>query len=337
MQQDSLDSTIYRVFENFDGDYRTISEHVSTIFDGAQQARFQTEQTMDFIQSWEKPDGQISGRPSITALVFYALQRLGFTAEDKSLVLPCLAVSVLAEIENNLAYHNNAHYFKVTLHAVRLVFAHNRIFKGTRSCLGKPEMAMVVAAAAMHDLGHRGESNIIDRKYHAARLEIRSFDYASPYLRQCGFNDSMLDDIKIMLYTTDASPFGDPISPSNQMRAAYEYHYGTSDADEDLNLGDDLKVLEEREMLCMLCMLLHEADLMNSCGVSYEFTCHESILIGREMGKDFASPEDTLLFLTMICWRGMVSDAAKFLAGENFAVIYDRVRQDFQNGNKPYR
>ena len=196
---------------------------------------------------------------------------------------------------------------------------------------------MLLAAAAIHDIGHKGESNIIDRKYYSGKTELRSFDYAYPYLKAAGFYKSMLEDIRIMLHTTDASPFGDPISPSNQMRAAYEYHYGTSDSEEDLVLSDDLKILESREKLCLMCLILHEADIMNSSGVSYDVTKRESVSIAREIGMSNAMPEDTLLFLTLICGRGMVSDAAKFLAGTNFSNIYDDVLQDFRNGNKPYK
>lgn len=300
------------------------------LFD-AQNIKSVNQLCIDLIKSWNKN----SNSPSLWILAFLALCHFDFNQSDIILIRLVLMACILGELPHTLPYHNTLHFRKVLLHTIRMIQAHNYIYRDTINKFSKTKIASLLIAAAIHDLGHDGKGNIIDRKYIPARMEKNAFAQASPYLRFSGASEIMLNDIKVMLMTTDVSPFGDPISPSSQLRQVYEYHFGTGN-EEVLELTEDFKVLEERPELCLLAMILHEADIFNSAALDYEVTKHESILISREIGKEQTTPEDVMLFLTTICHGSLISDAARFLGEEKFEEIYQRAEKDFKNGNHPY-
>jgi len=140
--------------------------------------------------------------------------------------------------------------------------------------------------------------------------------------------------------TTDISPLGDPISPVNQLRKAYEYHFGMEEEkvdEEEAILSEELSALMENSHLCLLSVMLQEADIMNSAGVDYDIARYESIAVSEEIGLSQSLPEDTLLFLETICNGKMLSDAGRFLCEKNLETIIGRVLEDYRSGNKPYQ
>lgn len=291
---------------------------------------YQTEQAVNLITS--------SGESgfSILDLCSEALKFFDFEDErDQKLNMAVFTAAALSDVPNGLSYHNNFHFFKVVLHVVRMISAHNFIFEGGKHALNKEDVAQLLIAACIHDLGHNGKGNIIDRKYSMAATEMRSYGYALPFLEKCNLDKVFLEDIKFLLFCTDASPFGDPISPSMQLRRSYNYHFGDEDMSDDLMLSSELSVLENREDLVLKCMLLHEADLMNSLGVSYDLTVAESIAVSCEIGTD-PTPEGTLLFFEKNCENDFFSDSGRFLGQENFRRIRLQVLKDYNAGNKPY-
>ena len=318
------------VLTEFDDQYLRALDDIDYIFGGQDDVACQTEETINLLKKWEQKDYPVC----MAAIIAASAEKLGFSEQDY--ISPLLMASVLAGVPNAQEYHNNLHFRKVVLHVVRMIVVHNKIFAGTRNILDKKKMAMLMIAAAIHDLGHKGEGNIIDRKYHMAKVEQRSFDIAQPYLKATGLSGDILQDIRIMLMATDASPFGDPISPTNQARRAFEYHYGSAEEENGLDLAGDLEILEKRSDLSLLCLMLHEADIMNSAGVSYEITRGESIAISKEIGREHALPEDTLLFLEKICASQMLSDAARYLGDDNLKAILQSVVADYENGNRSY-
>lgn len=251
-------------------------------------------------------------------------------------VFPVLASAVLGEVENGLTYHNNSHFRKVLFHVIRLIAAHNHIFENSNLVLDEQKIALLLACACAHDLGHSAQGNFENRKYVFAAQERRSFGYVKPFLLDLGFTSSMCDDVYMMIVTTDVTPFGDPLSPANQLRSAYEYHFGTSEYDDNIQLRSELRDLQENSKLCLLSMLLHEADLMNSSGVDYDITIEESRKISQEIGKSITRPEDTYLFLKVICHERMITDAAQLIAGENIRRIISRICEDIQRGIQSY-
>ncbi|PCI56828.1 MAG: hypothetical protein COB36_00710 [Alphaproteobacteria bacterium] len=329
---DTFDYVSYK----FDDHYQRALVDLEYIFSDNTDAIYQTEQTVLLLDKWAKSDDPVS----IFSVVAAALKYFNFSSEQgENDTLPTLMAAMLADVPNILDYHNNRHFCKVVLHTIRMIVTHNNIWPSGQNYLDNSKTSLLIAAAAIHDLGHQGGGNIIDRKYHMAQVERRSYDLVYPYLNAAGFSEDTLNDMKVMLTTTDVSPFGDPISPVSQMRRAYEFHYGSADEMGDhaaLMLSDDLSVLADRSVLCLMCLILHEADIMNSAAVDYDITCHESVSVSRELGLSHALPEGTLLFLERICAGKMLSDSARYLGAANLAKILQRVMEDYKSGNKSY-
>ncbi len=307
---------------------------ISYISESLDNLNFQTHNTMALIHEWnDAPEGVFA-----VDLCRQILSLFGFSDErDEGLCSAVLVAAALADVPNDLPYHNELHSKKVIFHAARMISAHNFIFSGGPRAFNKDFIAKMLISACIHDLGHTGHGNIEDRQYHMAKMEEGSFNLARPYLESLGVCDSMMADIRVMLIGTDASPFGDPISPSQQIRRAYAYHFGDDDdLDDDLKLSDTLEILLERDDLALMCMILHEADLMNSIGVDYEMTVQESIAVSLEIGGD-ATPEDTLLFLEKTCCDELYTDSGRYLGQKNLDVIKAKLLDDYKEGNKVYR
>ncbi len=220
----------------------------------------------------------------------------------------------------------------------RLIMAHNHIFGNTSNALTPDKVALLLVASAIHDLGHDGTGNIIDRKYILARTEKRSFEIIKPALTECGLSKKVLDDLLLLLMATDVSPFGDSLSPANQVRAAYELHFGDHEEEdgEELELSEEFEELRQRPVLCVMALMLHEADIMNSAGLDYDTTKKESCAISLEIGRKNALPEDTLLFLNKICNEEMRSTAAQLVGAKAMDDIRNKIKEDFKNGNASY-
>ena len=342
VDRDVLFATLDKISNDFDDDYTRALADLQYIFSENKDVVYQTAQTVSLLRRWSEAETSVSTFSVVAA----GLKYFGFSSDksdkDHGYILSTLMAAVLADVPNDLDYHNNLHFRKVVLHIIRMISAHNDIWSSGQNHLNKNSVSLLIAAAAIHDLGHEGDGNIIDRKYHMAQVERRSYGLAYPYLKAAGFSEETLGDMNIMLTTTDVSPFGDPISPASQMRRAYEFHYGSDDGvSEDnenstLMLSDDLKILGDRGILCLMCLMLHEADIMNSAAVDYDITCGESVSVSRELGLTQALPEGTLLFLERICSGQMLSDSARYLGSANLAKILECVMKDYKDGNKSY-
>lgn len=326
-----LQQTSDACFDDFEAQYQKCLLVLSYIFDDEGNVEHQTDKTAELLNQW--PSGEDSFI-SIPAVVSVALKE--FDIKDDVLIRSAIMAAVLSEIKNDLPYHNNMHFRKVVIHTLRLIHTHNKIFEDTSSCFNEDQIVSMIIAACIHDLGHRGQGNLFDRKYHFAKTELYSFELAKPSLKECGLSENLLQDIRTMVICTDVSPFGDPISPVRQLRRAFEYHFGSDEKNIDLDLCSDLLVLKQRSDLCLMSMMLHEADIFNSAGMSYESTVQETIAINQEIDQPRALPEETLLFLDVICDAGFLSDSAQVLGQKNLENIRRKVMDDFKSGNKSY-
>ncbi|MGB0720286.1 MAG: hypothetical protein ACPGRX_07420, partial [Bdellovibrionales bacterium] len=147
----------------------------------------------------------------------------------------------------------------------------------------------------------------------------------------------LLAPLKVMLLTTDVSPLGDPTNPAGQMKAAYRYHFlGEHSRTHALNLSDDLAVLEKDPSLTTMCLILHEADLAPSAGLTYAMTQYETALFRAEIVGDAGKPSHVVDFLDQICGRRMLSDAGQKLFATNMARIYALAEQDMKDGDEGF-
>ena len=144
ISQEELEKTLVQALNIFPEKYKKLEEQIGFLSRHTDDSGFQTQETQKVMTLW----AQNGEPPTMLALMFYALEMFEFDAQEDGLIIPCLVAAVLGEVKNNLAYHNNLHFCKVVFHTMRLIIAHNRIFKETRQLFDKSEIAMLLAAAA---------------------------------------------------------------------------------------------------------------------------------------------------------------------------------------------
>lgn len=324
--------TLKQICKTFEKDFQALENEASFLFSVEGDSDDLTRQSADLLRKWA-----VAGSPSLTALSIFALEHFGIKPPE-DLVQAVLISSVLGEVENELSYHNNMHYRKVLVNVIRLVTMHNYIYEGTARSFDVNQIGQLIIGACIHDLGHDGLGNTIKGVFTQGRLEKLSFDLITPYLRAVGYNeDKRLADLRVMLLCTEVTPLDDPGNPMNQMKAAYRYHYlGDDTKTHTLNLDKDIAELQTNPHLTMMCLILHEADIATSAGLTYDVTKYETSIYMREIGTKHARPQHVIDFLNQICQRKFLSDAAQRLYAGNLARIYALAQADVQAGDELY-
>lgn len=311
-------------------DMEVVGEEISFLYGDNKNIDDQTEQTIALFHQWH--------RRGAFANSFSALAAMGVDALDiepeEGLLDALLCAAVLADIENDPPYHSNLHFREVFFQTLRLIKTHNSIYTGTSQVFSDDDAAMLLIAAAIHDLGHTGQGNSVEGVHYPAWLEIRSFELAQPYLEGCGLRKSQLHKIRTMLVATDVSPIGSEDSPMWQMKRAYAYHFQPEKKHYKPILSEGLLMLEGDPVLARMAMLLHEADISISAGLSYDVTQYETALLWEEMGRHEARPSDILNFLELVCQRHFYSDAGKRLFGTNIARIHALAQEAVNQGDE---
>ncbi|NCT41430.1 MAG: hypothetical protein GW778_07210 [Alphaproteobacteria bacterium] len=274
--------------------------------------------------------------PSLLSLCIFLLEHLAVkpSPDDANMLI---VSAILGQIHNEPAYHNDMHFRKVLSQAIRLIIVNNDIYEGTSRALDTKQICTLLSAACIHDLDHDGQGNVVKGIHIEGRAEKHSYNIVKPYLAAAGCDDETLKTLLTMLLTTDVSPLDDPTNPMMQMKAAYRFHFlGEKIKAHSLNLSTDIRALEKDPALTTLCMLLHEADIATSAGVTYDVTKYETTLIMEEFKDDKAYPSDVVTFLDQVCHRRFLSAAALKLYAGNMARICALAEQDVKNGNEAY-
>lgn len=330
----ALQAALEQVSASLARDLKILEKEGDFLFPARRQENFQllTVENVDALRRWN-----LSGEcPSLVALCAYACDHFDITRPD--LVYPLLMAGVLGEVENDLIYHNNMHYRKVLMQAMRLCSVHNDIYEGTVRAFDEEQRALLLIAACIHDLGHDGNGNMIKGVFFKNRMERLSFEFAKPFLEQAGLADTeALEKLAVMLLCTDVTPLNSPMNPVNQMKSAYRFHFLGDDKKMDsLNLAKDLRVLQKDKKLTMMSLILHEADVGTSAGLGYEVTQYETALYRKEVCDDEARPHHIVDFLHNICQRSMLSEAAQKLYAANLARTLILAEEAVKNGDEPF-
>lgn len=332
VDQKDLRMALERVSAHLERDLESLRPHTDFIFSTRREIEGLTDENAELLRRWHlMGDG-----PSLAALAVTGLTQ--FAIADKNLILAALTAAVLGEVKNDLAYHNNMHYRKVLLQTLRMIAAHNDIYNGTSRAFAPAQCALLIIAACIHDLGHDGLGNTVKGVFEPGRLERRSIDLATPYLKAAGLTDpDMLGMLRVMILSTEVTPLGDPTNAMSQMKAAYRYHYlGDRSKTHTLNLDPDVSRLQHDPQLAMMSLVLHEADIATSAGLTYAVTKFETTIYMREIKKEDACPQHVIDFLNQICQRRMLSDAAQRLYAANMARIYALAEDDVHMGDVPF-
>lgn len=326
-----LASVCDTVTAKWQADYHLLNTTLPGILDVNLSVTESTQATHDFLA--EISFGQA---PSLTACVAYVADFIGLNLTpdlQQSLILAAL----LGDVENTVPYHNNGHYLKVLLQTVRLAVAHNTLFTGTDQALNNENGLLLMIAACIHDLGHDGTGNMFRGVFKQSRLELQSIDIIQPYLTASGLDEKHMDALRVMILSTDVTPVNDAANPMNQMKAAYRFHFrGDKDKVDSLHLDASMRPLQKDEKLTLMSLILHEADIATSAGITYEVTQYETILYRDEICEDEAKPIHVVDFIDNICRRTFLTDAGQRLFGANLARIYAQASEAAKNGNEAF-
>lgn len=275
------------------------------------------------------------GCPTSTAMISQAIRHFGLDPDDK-IVRATFVCAVLAELPNDLEYHGNDHYRKVLFHTIRLLALHNRQADDDKK-LDDGQLALTMAAACIHDLGHPGGDNAKEGVYAPGLMEQKSFDYARPYLEAAGLNAEQIGQMETIVFCTDITFFAGDNSPCARMKKIYKHYFWHDDSEDvTMMMMGKLRRYEDNPLLVLMAMLLHEADIGTSAGLSYERTIAETVSFLRERNITQAGPKTVIAFLRDQLGETMFTDAGKQLFGPAMAQVIEQAAQDILAGKESF-
>lgn len=274
-------------------------------------------------------------RASTTSILSFALEST--EVEDPGLIRLVLGAGLLADIPHNLPYHGTRHFRKVVFHMLRFIFAFDHIENAELNNLNNNQKALLLCAAAVHDLGHDGGGNVRGVSYEMAYLEKRSYEIARTFLSVLNVSSSFFDDLETLLFATDTSMAARGNSPADQIRLLYMHHFSNGDFVVSLdNIHAPLVELKDDEQLALLCVLMHEADIFNSAAVDYSVMIEEAKNVFAEIGYDHVRPSNCLDFFESTCHGRLYTKVSRYLGQDVFDEILMRVRDDVAKGDAHY-
>lgn len=327
-----LDQAITQTLHFLDEHLQSLHKNAIALLKSGEKAQAATDDIESIFHQWHLDKNP----PSLLSMCLFLIEEMDLTLDPDDANMLIVA-AILGQVHNEPSYHNDMHFRKVLAQTMRMIINNNVIFEGTSRAFGGKDICKLLTAACIHDIGHDGKGNVVKGVHIEGRAEKHSFELAKPYLEASGCDQDALKAIYVMLLTTDCSPLDDPANPMMQMKAAYRFHYmGEDSKTHTLNLSNDIGILEKDAMLTTMCLILHEADIATSAGLTYAVTKYETSLIMEEFKGGSARPEDVINFLNQICQRRFVSDAGQKLFAANLARIYTLAEDDMKNGNEAY-
>lgn len=317
--------------ERFVKDYNRVTEYKDILF-GAKTDNYGDVVTKIFSE-WDDEDGG----PTAPAFIAHAIEH--YKLDTDSSIVQCLfASALLAEYPNKLQYHGNIHYRKVIFHTLALTAKNNELNEGKSDMfMNADELAIMLISACIHDLGHVGGDNLSDGVYKPGAMEQLAFDLARPYFERLDLDKGFIGAIETIVFCTDITFNAGENSPCVRMKYIYRYHYlDEKDRDIEMMTLGKLRRYEENPKLSFMAILLHEADIGSSAGLSYEQTIKESINIMEERASKKAGPNSVLAFLKEQLGETMFTDAGKALFGPVMSDVIAKAQEDVARGRKTF-
>lgn len=276
------------------------------------------------------------GGPSILAILAKAWDEFEFPMDD--VLAQCAVMAAIqAEVPNNLQYHGNEHYRKVLFHTIRMIAVQKDLPCEKNKMTMGDNAKILMIASAIHDLGHEGGDNLRDGIYTPGYMEQKALDMVSPYFEKLGMDYDQSKILQTLVFCTDITFFAGDNSPCVRMRRIYDYYFIDDSNEEVLNyIIGKLRLFEDNPDLALMAMMLHEADIATSAGLTYEQSIKETIDIIEERGMKSAGPRVLLAFLQEQLEGKMKTESAKILFGPAMDAIMDQASTDFQNGRETY-
>lgn len=197
------------------------------------------------------------------------------------------------------AYHNAQHFCEVMLGAN---------FISLLDDLETNSRLEVVLAALIHDFQHDGKGN----GQVPFRLERQSVNAAMPYLAEAGVPAMQRRQIAALVLATEAMN-GVPIA-----LICHAHHVGAAPLPQSHVAAPELAELAVRPTLARQALIVREADVLPSVGLTIEHAIHLQDRLSMEWGVPLGL-EDKLRFITEV-FTG-------FIAGVFFQPNIERLRQ----------
>lgn len=317
---------------SFQKDYGRITEFYDILFN--KDITKYGDQVTALFRTWEKE----GGGPRLPAMIAQAIDFFGLDPSSPEAKAAWVS-AILSEIPNDLKYHGNEHYRKVMFHAIRLAVTHNQLFEKEHpgEVLTNRQLFTMLIAACIHDLGHEGGDNLRDGVYTPGYMEQKALDIARPYFEALGLDREMMGDIETLVFCTDITFFAGDNSPCVRMRKIFRHYFWQDDSvDISMITMGKLRRFEDDPQLVRMAMLLHEADIGTSAGVSYEQTIKETVSIIEERGLKTAGPAIVMAFLSEQLGETMSTEAGRQLFGAVMEEVIAQAKADVERGRKTY-
>jgi 3'5'-cyclic nucleotide phosphodiesterase len=214
---------------------------------------------------------QTSVRPSLPAQVVHYLNEIGLSEKDPY-YQAALLVAARAEVEHpsHPEYHGPYHFSDVIAQTIEFLKKNNELAAiNVRSVMLSPqELAIGIAAAAGHDIGHPGGKNAYPGEKMASdpfRLEKKSVQIIEPLLQIAGMPRESIARTKVAILATSPDMNG----PANLLREISRLDKA-GEPIEWQKLPDhesffDLRLLAEDPAARLLSQTLRAADIGQSC------------------------------------------------------------------------
>lgn len=289
-----------------------------------EEAVAQAEQVGSLYIQWRS-----EGAPSTTSLIFAMAECVGLD-HDAPFFKPLIAAGVLADMPSENSFHSNAHYRDVLCTAFRLVMLHQKTSK-PEAQVSVEMVALFLMSVAVHDFTHDGGGNVQkDGTHTPMRLEKQAASNAASILQHFDLGSENLEKLESLILGTDVSLDGRGSSPSRFLKSVYAYHYSGDGRPEDSGVEALDRLLDDKE-LCLLAMMVEEADLFTSVGLNYDYARLTTVLVARESGVLSTTASTLHGFIEMMCSGMLLTPAGQMALGSSFALIEKQAAQDVGN------
>ena len=197
------------------------------------------------------------------------------------------AIDGAAHIQDK-PYHNSQHVCEVMLSAYYLSLLGN---------LNKEETAEIVLAALVHDFRHDGKFNG-DILF---RLERFAVDESLPYLTAARTSPAQQKKIAALILGTEI------IIGGAVVQAGYAYHNLGGSLPDIPSAAPELGEIYEDSKVSIQALVLCEADILPSIGLTLNHACRLQKRLGEEWGVSLGL-EDKLKFIDTQCHAFIVGD-----------------------------
>ena len=322
------DGLLEQIITQFPKDYERVLG-LSDLLTGPDTANY-GERAAKVFNEWDASDGG----PSLPALQAFAFEHFNLPLGGAPAKAAMLS-AVLGEVPNDLLYHGNAHYRKVMFHVIRLIATQINGDFPYQPLLYSEDWMKLLIATVIHDLGHEGGDNLRNGIYTPGYMEQKAYDHARDYYEAIDLNRDFARDVEALIFCTDITFIAGDNSPCIRMKKIYRHFFlGGIPEGEDIEsmLIGKMRRFEDNPRLSIMAMLLHEADIATSAGMTYDVSKSETIKIMMERDLDIAGPRVLLKFLNEQLGGTMVTPAAQQVFGGQMLEIMRRASFDLDSG-----